>query len=72
MIRPNDLKITLEYNDDVWIYEGDGGRTTYAFIEEVVAPLMIAMGYFPTNVYEALNLTDTLDVIKSAVKEGRV
>jgi len=51
--------------------EFDCGITTTDFVEEVVAPMMISLGYFPTNVYESLGMTETLEVIKEAVNNDR-
>ena len=56
-------KVRLEFDRDLAVPE---------MIEEVIAPALIAMGYFPTNVYRALNMTETLEVIESVVKEGRL
>jgi len=38
----------------------------------VIAPMLISMGYFPTNVYRALGMNETLEVIEDVVKEGRL
>jgi hypothetical protein len=39
-------------------------QTATEYIEEVIEPLMIAMGYSPINVYEATQNTEMLDVLK--------
>jgi hypothetical protein len=45
--------------------------TATEFVEEVVAPLMIHMGYSPVNVWEALGMEDELQATKDYLnKEG--
>ena len=67
----NQGKLTVEYYGVTHTIGFDQDNTTYDFIEDAVAPLMIAMGYFPTNVYKDLGLTETLEVMKEALEDGR-
>ena len=57
-------EITIEYYGKRQCMEFDTALTTTEFVDEVVAPMMIGMGYFPTNVYEALGMTNTLNILK--------
>ena len=56
--------ITVKHYDKVITMTFDNGYTGEEFIEEVVEPLMLAMGYFPTTVYEATKNEDALEVLK--------
>ena len=68
MIQPVKNKISVKYYGKEVSIEFDPDLNTYDFVEEVIAPLMISMGYFPTNVYKTLGLQDTLDVMKEALE----
>ena len=68
MIEERKGKITVNYYGKEVSIEFDLDLDTYTFAEEVLAPLMIGMGYFPTNVYKTLGLQETLDVIKEALE----
>jgi len=60
--------ISVKYNNKMISMEFDEGLTVEDFIDEVVAPMMISMGYFPSNVYEGLCLEDTVDVLRKHYK----
>jgi len=72
MTERENTETTVEYYGKRLCFESDPDLTVEGYIEEVVAPLMIAMGYFPTNVYRALNMKETLEVIEDVIKEGRL
>ncbi len=54
---------TVEHYGKRYSFESSPDLTVVDYIEEVVAPMMIAMGYFPTNVYEALGMEDVCEVL---------
>ncbi len=63
MTERENTETTVEYYGKRLCFESDPDLTVEGYIEEVVAPLMIAMGYFPTNVYEALGMKDVCEIL---------
>ncbi len=57
-------KITVSYYGKEISMEFSNDATTDEMVDEVVEPLLIAMGYSPINVYEATNNVEMLDVLK--------
>ena len=49
-------QISIKISDEVTVID---------FVEQGIAPLMYAMGYFPTRVAAALNLEDVLSIYKN-------
>ena len=73
MCKDNDTaSIEIEYYGKKFRTEFSNGLTTSELVEDVIAPLIISMGYFPTNVYEALGMVETLDIIKRALSDEGV
>ena len=62
------FKVT--YYGKTFSMEFDNGITIDDMVDEVIAPMLIAMGYFPSNVYDALNLTDTTFLLKKHYGKG--
>jgi len=63
--------IELDYNDMNYTVKFDQDLSVHQFLEEVIVPMMISMGYSPVNVWEALGMKDELQVTKDYLnKEG--
>ncbi len=58
------MTTTVEAHGNTYTFMTESDLTVTSYIEDVLEPLMIAMGYSPINVYEALGNTDMLDVLK--------
>ena len=58
----NKSTIGVKYYDNSYFMTFNPDLTATEFVEEVVAPMMIAMGYFPSSVYEALGMEEALEV----------
>ena len=64
-------KITVKHYDREISFEFDNNLTTREFVEDVIAPLLMAMGYFPTNVYDALCMDSHMQTIKETIRDGK-
>ncbi|OYT57729.1 MAG: hypothetical protein B6U76_00035 [Desulfurococcales archaeon ex4484_217_2] len=71
-MRPKNGKINIEYYGTKISMTFDEDATLVDFTEDVLAPMLIAMGYFPTNVYKQLNCYEVIEVLKEVVEEGRI
>ena len=60
----DNTETTVEHYGRRFSFEASSGQTATEYIEEVIEPLMIAMGYSPISVYEATQNTEMLDVLK--------
>ena len=64
MTERENTETTVEYYGRRFCFESSPDLVAYEYIEEVIEPLMIAMGYHPQSVYEATNNVDMLESLK--------
>ena len=60
----DNTETTVEHYGRRFSFESSSDHTALEYIEEVIEPLMISMGYSPINVYMATQNTEMLDVLK--------
>ena len=61
-----DTVTTVEHYGKKFSFSSSPEQTAYEYIEEVIEPLMIAMGYHPLTVYTTTNNIDMLDSLKES------
>jgi len=61
----NDLtETTVEYYGRRICFESHPDLTATEYVQEVLEPMMIAMGFSPVSVYEATDNEEMLEVLK--------
>ena len=58
------METTVEHYGRRFTFDCSQDLTATEYIEDVIEPLMISMGYSPISVYEATNNVEMLEVLK--------